>query len=727
MKKQYLILGIHNHQPIGNFDFVFEGCYQKAYAPFWEVLEKHPGIKISIHYSGTLWNWFFEKSSPLLDILTRMLHRGQVELLGGGYYEPILPILPDADKVGQIKKLSGFLKDRFNTDPRGMWLAERVWEPHLVRFIHEAGIEYLAVDDLHFRCAGLRDEGLWGYYLTEEQGKLLKVFPGSKYLRYTIPFKPPQVTIDYLLSAGKGKGNLRVMADDGEKFGVWPGTYDLVYNQGWLDQFFTLIEENHDILETVTFSEYIDRFPPLGRVYLPTATYSEMEEWALPTQTAEEFIALEKMINNTEEISQAARLFVKGGFWRNFLSKYSESNNLYRKMLWVSRQIDDCRSKVTDLQSPQGWLDEAKDELWKGQCNDAYWHGLFGGLYLPHLRDGVYNHLIQAENIIDRNLHPAGNWIDSQSVDMDSDGMEELLVKTPTLSFWLDVDMGGAITELDYRPKAFNLINSLMRRKETYHQKLLQGALMGTSDQEEGYGDGVKSIHEITVSKDTGLTELLYYDHYARNCLLDHFLAPDTALLEFSRLQHQEYGDFITGNYQQKVQSSGEHLKAILSRDGSLSIQGEHIPFRVRKLVQASADKSELAFEYQLVNMGASSVHCKFGVEFNINLLAGRSDDRYYRVPGVVLDDQQLASSGILTHVEQIQLVDEALGIIVSLDFTERPTIWRFPIETASNSECGFERVYQSSVILPHWDLSLIPQETWVCHFRLRIANYNHS
>ncbi|MCL6584265.1 MAG: DUF1926 domain-containing protein [bacterium] len=726
MKKKYLILGIHNHQPMGNFDFVFEECYQKAYLPFWEVLKRHPGIKISLHYSGILWNWFLGKNSPLLDILVDMIHRGQVELMSGGYYEPILPILPDADKVGQIKKLNRFLTEHFHIKPRGMWLAERVWEPHLVRYICEAEIEYLAVDDLHFRSAGVREEDLWGYYLTEEQGNLLKVFPGSKYLRYTIPFKSPQVTIDYLLNGGGGKGNLRVMADDGEKFGVWPGTYELVYNQGWLDKFFTLIEKHQDVLETVTFSEYVDMFPPLGRIYLPTASYSEMEEWALPIETAEEFIALEKMINTTQELAQTVKPFVKGGFWRNFLSKYSESNNIYQKMLWVSKQIERCQSKEAGSNSPPpAWLEQARDELWMGQCNDAYWHGLFGGLYLPHLRDGLYNHLIKAENIIDEQLHPTENWIECLPVDIDGDGIKEILVKTSRLIFWVDMDAGGTINELDYRPKAFNLINSLMRRKETYHQKLMQGSLIGADDNDSYV---VKSIHEITASKEKDLSELLYYDRYARNCLLDHFISPQATLREFSRLEYQEYGDFITGNYQKKqIESTQESLQIDLFRDGCLLIEGEHIPFRVEKQIGIWADKSELAFEYRLVNLGKLAVQCRFGVEFNVNLLAGRSRDRYYQVPGVVLEDRQMASWGGLEQVKEIHLVDEALGLIVSFDFITPPNVWRFPIETASNSESGFERVYQSSVILPHWDLNLRPEQVWTCRFRLQIANYNHN
>ena len=144
MEKQYLILGIHNHQPIGNFDFVFEECTQKAYLPFLKVLKSHPRIKISLHYSGNMWDWFSENSSPVLDLLHDMVARGQVELLSGGYYEPILAILPDEDKVGQIKKLNRYLSKHFQICSRGMWLAERVWEPHLVKYICEAGIEYLS-------------------------------------------------------------------------------------------------------------------------------------------------------------------------------------------------------------------------------------------------------------------------------------------------------------------------------------------------------------------------------------------------------------------------------------------------------------------------------------------------------------------------------------------------------------------------------------------------------
>ena len=79
-----------------------------------------------------------------------------------------------------------------------MWVPERVWEQHLVSAIAEAGIEYTILDDFHFQRAGVTGDDLFGYYLTEDEGRLLKIFPGSETLRYTIPFQEPHATYEFL-------------------------------------------------------------------------------------------------------------------------------------------------------------------------------------------------------------------------------------------------------------------------------------------------------------------------------------------------------------------------------------------------------------------------------------------------------------------------------------------------------------------------------------------------
>jgi len=124
VKKVNFILGIHNHQPVGNFPEVFELAYQQAYSPFMEVMKNHPRIKWSRHASGEFWEVMLDKHPEYIEAVRGMVNAGQLELLSGGYYEPIMTIIPDRDKIGQIKKLTAFLKDTFNYEAKGMWLAE---------------------------------------------------------------------------------------------------------------------------------------------------------------------------------------------------------------------------------------------------------------------------------------------------------------------------------------------------------------------------------------------------------------------------------------------------------------------------------------------------------------------------------------------------------------------------------------------------------------------------
>jgi len=276
MDRLAFCFGVHNHQPIGNFDHVMVEATERAYRPFLERLDQRPEVRLSVHCTGSLLEWLRDRSPRTFDLLGTVAARGQVELLTGGFYEPILAVLPDHDKIGQIERLTTFLKSNFGVRPRGMWLAERVWEPHLPRVLSEAGVEYVLVDDRHFALAGLDVDTLGGYYLTDEQGQSLRVFPINQRLRYLIPFAGVDEVFEYL-AAWRGRAPAITMVDDGEKFGAWPGTYARVYEQGWLDRFFDRLRST-PWLEPTTLADVVERVPATGRAYLPTASYDEMEE-----------------------------------------------------------------------------------------------------------------------------------------------------------------------------------------------------------------------------------------------------------------------------------------------------------------------------------------------------------------------------------------------------------------------------------------------------------------
>jgi len=712
MKKINFLFGVHCHQPIGNFDHIFEEAYNKAYLPFIKAIEKHPRIKISVHYSGELYDWFNANKPEYMDLLRKLVDRGQVEVMTGGYYEPIIPIIPDDDKLGQIRMESDFIQDNFKVKPRGMWLTERIWEPNLPKVLSEAGVEYVTVDDYHFISAGLSQDKLLGHYVTEEDGKCIKVFPINKMLRYLVPFQLPERTIEYLKSIASEDGRgAAILADDGEKFGVWPGTHKWVHEDGYLENFLNKLDENSSWIDFLTFSEYIDLYPPKGRIYLPTASYFEMMEWSLLKDAG---IMMERIV---DELKRQGRFeeysrFFKGGFFRNFFVKYPESNNMHKKMLYVSGRVQELKKKKAAAKGKQkkGMLDKATKELYMGQCNCAYWHGIFGGLYLNYLRHAVYEHLIKSENEVDRIVHGKRRFIDLKVTDFDKDGMEEILVSNNDISLYISPSYGGSIFEIDYKPKAFNIVDTLARREESYHHKV-KGAIASGSSKD------VQSIHEGMKAKQKDLHKYLVYDWHRRLSLLDHFLAPDTDIDKFSSASYKELGDFTVEPFSNTVKKKKDEVTVILSREGK--VNGS--PVKVEKEISLSAGKSAINIDYRVTNLGKERASFWFGVEFNFSMLAGNAPDRYYNIHGTELQDKNIGSKGETSDVKSLEVIDDWSGFGVSLGMSAPSSVWRFPIETVSQSEEGFEKNYQSSVVFPNWKIDLSPGEAWSAKLVLAI------
>lgn len=641
-------MAFHCHQPIGNFDRVFEEATQKAYDPFLTVLEGHPQIKVSLHYSGCLLDWLQEKKPHFIRRISALVARGSVELLGGGYYEPILPIIPEEDRLGQLSRMSRFLRETFGVEPKGAWLAERVWEPSLAKTLASAGLSYTIVDDTHFKLGGISDRDLTGFFVTEESGKAVRIFPASEKLRYLIPFKEPEETVNHFRSflSSDGPNVLQVFADDGEKFGLWPGTERWVYGEKWLERFFKALEENSDWIILKTFSEILREMPPQGIVTLPCASYREMLEWS-------------------------------GGHFRNFFVKYLEGNRLHKRMLWVSRKV----SEAEKGQGAKTLIERAKVHLYKAQCNCAYWHGAFGGLYLGHLRSSLYHHLIESEKTLEAVGHASDpSWFEAQCVDFDQDGKEEIIAATARYALYFDPARGGSLFELDDKEKGVNLINTLSRRKEAYHEKLLKKEF-----QKEELSSGPVSIHETVKVKEPHLEKLLAYDGYPRACLLDHFLDEAVTAEEFARASFEERGSFVNGPYRSRVEKTKGGLHILLEREGEVGKGKSSHRVRLQKRVRPNEKESSLTVTYTIQNLSSHLLEGRFGVEFNFSVW-----------------DPLLAERGEKGECREFSLQDEWYGFPISFTFSTPFRIWHFPVETVSDSEQGLEHNYQELGLLFH-------------------------
>jgi alpha-amylase len=704
MAKLKFLFGIHNHQPLGNFDHVFEELYGQCYQPYVEVLQQFPQLKTTAHFSGCLLEWLKAHRPEYLEMIRGLVNSGQLELLSGGFYEPILSSLPEEDAIGQIRMMNDFLAAEFGCRPQGLWLTERIWSPHLPKILAQADIRYTIVDDTHFYYAGLEERQMHGYYLTETEGFSVGVFPISKTLRYSIPFDLPEVTVQHLRRYRDEWGfDAVTYADDGEKFGGWPETHQWVYKEKYLHNFFAALAGQSDWLETMTFGEYLEQHPPVGRVYLPMASYEEMMEWSLPYEAGLDFQNLKKELQATDIDEARVRVFLRGGQWDNFLTKYEESNHLHKRMLVAG-------NKVKQLSPEQLETSGALRSLYRSQCNCAYWHGLFGGLYLNYLRHALYAQLIAAENSTDDLLLGPDRGLNVEAVDFNRDGFEEVIVSNLEMNAYVAPARGGALMELDYRPACFNLSNVMRRRPEVYHQDILEAPAKDESGE-----DQPQSIHNRVRLKEEGLQEKLVYDRWDRYSFMDRCLASDTSWEQFRSNRYHELLSFASQPYQ--WQRGGDPVDPQapftlrLKREGLGSLPGE---FRldVEKTYTFDPEKAGLEVGYTLQNQGSKPLEFIWVVEHNFTLLAGDALDRTYVLPGGGLDDSRMASAGVLSGIKSLGMRDGYFGFELQLKYSPAVELWRFPVETVSQSEEGFESVYQGSCIAGCWRMQLEPGQS---------------
>ena len=627
------VFGLHLHQPVGNFDHVFAQHVEDVYRPLLDRLAGRGFLPAVLHLSGPLLEWLEHHEPAYLDRLGTLAADGRLEILLAGFYEPVLAALPRADRIEQIRWMHEAVQRRFGVDARGLWLTERVWEPELAADLADAGVRYALVDDRHFLTTGFESERLHAPFWTESDGRHVALFPIDERLRYLIPFQPPEETAHYLRALRGAGHRLAVLADDGEKFGGWPGTKEWVYERGWLDQFIGAVAglvENGEV-RLSRLDEALAEVPSNGLAYLPTASYTEMEAWSLPPDAALRLARLQRDLGEAR-IAGPDGVLVRGVHWRNFLVKYSESNRMHKKMQALSAL---CRKKGNPA--------EARRAIGRAQCNDAYWHGVFGGLYLPHLRDAVWRELAFAEGELRR-----GKGLAWEVLDFDGDGHQEIWVHSESFSALVSPVRGAAVEEYTVFRSGINYANVLTRRREAYHDLALERAAA-----ESGHGDaGTSSIHDI--EEGIRLTERPPLDAEDRALLVERILPRSLGLEEYSRGNYRPVHSWARARFDYAVQR----------RRGALEIAcatGEGRE-RLAKLIRFGGD--------------------------------GEVTVRYAWDPGASAPDDLFST-------------EVSLAGSLEPETTPAAELWRFAIETVAKSERGLDRTRQGESLTLRWPVRL--------------------
>ncbi len=688
MSKMPIIFGLHDHQPLGNFSRVIEQLTNTCYRPFLQAIYRFPWFSLSLHVSGILLKWWEDNDSSMIELIGNMVDRGQIELLGGGFYEPILASIPREDRKEQISILTEYLEQRFGQRPKGLWLTERVWEDQIIEDLSDIGIQFIVVDDWHFLIAGFNREELYGYYLTESGGKTLAIFPIDERLRYLIPFRPIEELRAYLEETAK-KRKMAIYVDDGEKFGGWPGTHKWVYTDGWLKEFLRHASRwVEEFVDWTTFSQVMKRIPASGLCYLPTASYEEMEQWALPTEKA---LRLQELIGSIgTDAREIYRPFLRGGHWKDFLVKYPESNYMHKRSIAISQMGRDRR--LFDR--------KARDYILSSQCNDAYWHGIFGGLYLPHLRNAVWQSILKAEARLRRTQE-----LKIEESDINRDGMPEVIASSGEACLVFEPHYGGQLIEFSVLDPPNNYGNTLTRRPEAYHEALRKTVEQGpcTDDQNR---KGITSIHNLSRRPDPSMLNELLFDWYKRNSFIDHLFDPAATLLDYKRCDFREWGDFANQPFRHCI----DRGTIVLIRDGGLYPPwSPKIPIRLTKSFIIKDRGLTLSARYILRNESDVHIGCRFGIEWNIfpaflALGSGRI---------IVAEREQDFRSSWEDRGDRISIEDQTLGIRLHIDLGHDRTIWGFPVMTVAQNEEGYETTIQAISIMAHQEISLKAGDEW--------------
>jgi 4-alpha-glucanotransferase len=683
MRKARLILGTANSVPVGTTDDDIESIYQQSFKPYLRAVYKADTIPVTVHLSGYLLNWLEKHHSEYTDVLAEMVGRKQVELLGGGFYDPVLALIPRPDRIGQIERLTTHLRKRFGRRPRGIWVTEHVWEPSLAATLQSSGMDYAFLDDYHFITGGFTGEDLCRPCITEDQGKTIVVFPVCHDLLQVARAGEPGDVIEFLRAhSSEDPTVVSVMIDDGERYTEAPARSKRASaGKGWMERLMDLLAENREWIDVVLPSQHLKDNQPRTRGYFQSAAYEEMMYWSLTPERQEAYEGLRRRFAD----DRSSNIF--GGRFRQFLTQYPESNLMYAKMQYAHVLVNQIRGDRYRKQA-------AREELWRGQSHFAYWHGRHGGIYQNGLRKQIYHSLIEAEKI----TRERGIFIPSVvTVDFDMDGLPEYLYQGQDINAYIHQE-GGHLFELDHLPVGWNYLDTLSRRPESYH----------------------------TAKVKTG-----GYDKEMRKSFMDRFLSPAVTIEEYEQSDYVDLGAFTQTLYERtdyKREGKRLGLRGMSTVDPRKQGNSGSRPSGSDRPVSVTIDKrytfkrSAIQVDYTLTNSGEHEVSSVFAPEINIAFLSQEADSLRLFLTGTRRVNSEISPMrATYPGAKEIRMQDLVNGLTVILSMTNASEMWCLPVETVSGCPSGTESIYQGTCLVPRFKLAIAPGESFSATIALSI------
>ncbi|MDE1171948.1 MAG: DUF1926 domain-containing protein [Verrucomicrobium sp.] len=659
-KKVTLLWAVHFHQPLGNFGEIFDKYAAEACAPFLAALEEQPSVKVSLHFSGVLLSYLKEKQGAVFERLGRLVSRGQVELLGGGFYEPIFSLIPREDAEAQLGKMSDWIEAEFGAAPHGAWLPESVWEPHFVEPLFRSGYRYTLLEDSLFEAAGWKRAQLFRAFRTSHLNRQILVFPYNRLWSRQIPLEGMrEIKAAFTQLANRPERQIVTLAQNGDRYGFLPSLRQAVYEGGALREWLRYLAEDSGI-ETARLGDVAPVGPSWPLALLPGGAAEDLEPCSMPAPVQKDYEAARSELSRRYDNDRFVGFF-RGGAWLSFLAKYPEARRMHAKLLWL-------RDRVEEL--PHGHArDAAREALLAAQDHSVYWHARQGGVHANYLRDAVYQRLIEAE--IQLHSRDASHAPRLLQTDYDGDEQDEVFLHADLAGLLVAPHYGGSVGEFSFWPTRFNVGNTFSRRAEAYHN---------------GNPAPVQ-------------------DWYERRIFQDHFVAPYTQRENFARNDFIEYGDFADQPYEiVKTATEKQACSVTLERQGALYVHGDRRPLTCRKTLWLE-NPGRLTVDYVLLNTGTLPTDVLFVPEVNYTCLSGDGPERFFQLEGG--EEEPCSRELGMDKVSGWRIVDRTRRLEWRWKISPEARLWHHPVYTLTPAAPEMEPHYQGSAIQIVWPLQL--------------------
>jgi hypothetical protein len=667
-----------------------ERLYQNKYRPIVKTLYRYPNVKFILYYSGTLLSWIKKNHSEFIDVLEEMAKRKQIELIGGAFHEPILPLIQRSDRIGQIEMMTTFLRKEFGRRPRGAWVTEQIWEPTLPSTFKSAGIEYVFLSDYHFSKAGFESKDMFSPCITEDQGKSLIVFPIANQMVSELMQRPIHEMIDKVLKQGQKQPDqiVSLVMDHvrEELLDLRSPIQDFPLEE-WFETFVSEISAAQDArkIQTMVPAKYLRNSLQRSRGYFPPTSYEEMISWAQNGQGEKEFNRYKKI--SVPGVGRTG--FFYGGFVRQAIARYPEGNQMYGKMQYIHSMVNQIRGDRYRKQA-------AREALWKGQSNVPYWHGPSAGIYQNKLRKQVYRSLIEAEK------HTREKGIFAPAIvknDIDMDGLDECLFQGADLNAYIHLK-GGMLTELDYLTVPNNYLDTFSRYPEVYH-----------GPEQEAHG----------------------YDYYQRKGFVDHFISEHTQIDDFASMRFEEGAQFYSQVYD-IVHTNPSKSKALTLDLVTQGIITHNINKRTREKrkieirKQYRLERNTLKVIYTLINQDVFSIETVFAPEINVSFCSEAvSDLRVYEIINRSTKQEIGPETQVLDDVYGVWYEDLLNKVRIQVLRGNSGKIWSYPVYTFHREKKEFVKAYQGSCTIMHVPINLSPNQEMSVEFQIKFARLKSS